>query len=190
MFILIFIRLFLFWAHPSDSAKDMIGVPGPLNFNKTSFELTLTEHPKSNVYIQMYFAKGENFDNYNQMLTLYLIDTTMVLEESMNRKLKELKDRKKSDLNCFYHITEDKDGKYFIIDYLTTETENRKLTSAEYNVFKYQTVQLANRTAILVYAYSWKSYDEESKQFINAINGFRNDFINEIISTKTPSVSL
>jgi len=175
---------------PVLSADDMIGVKGPLIFNKVSFELHTIERPEPNVYIQMYFPKNESFENYNQMLTLYVLDTALEIDKSTSRKIKELKERKKSDLKCFYNITEDKDGKYFIIDYLTTEMSNDKMTSAEYNVFKYQTIKIGSRDAILIYAYSWKSYDEEVGQFINTIPDFREDFVNEMIKKPTPQISL
>lgn len=44
----------------SDKPVDKLGVNGPLEFNKTKFELAWTSHPNENYYIQEYLLLMRN----------------------------------------------------------------------------------------------------------------------------------
>jgi len=48
-----------------DVVIERIGVKGPLEFNKTIFNLAWTDKPRDNYYIQEYLPKGETLEKFD-----------------------------------------------------------------------------------------------------------------------------
>lgn len=174
-----------------DNPKDNLGIKGPLKFNKTSFELKWTDKPSNIYYIQEYLPKGENVNNFNQMLTVHLFDTDIKLKDAVSQKERELDERKKTDDVCNYNVTESPDGKEFIVDFLLGESKDDKMTIVEFNVYHYRQIELSkNHMAIAVYAYSKRSYGDDITKFLKTLNNNRIIHLNEMISIEKPIIQI
>ena len=69
---------------------DLIGVKGPLVFNKTEFQLSLSGQPEKNLTLHVYLPKGEDLDTYNQKVSLIVLDTKKDVDGVIKAKLKDL----------------------------------------------------------------------------------------------------
>lgn len=170
---------------------DRLGVKGPLEFNKTNFNLAWTDHPNNNYYIQEYLPIGEKTDHFNQMLTIHLFDTDINVEEAVAQKVKELNIRKEKDAICNFQITESPDGKEFIVDFLLGESKENKMTIVEFNVYHYKQIEISkNKKALVVYAYSKRSYGDDITNFFKTLKDDRKICLNQMISSDIPTLSI
>lgn len=181
--------LIVFNAIASDSI-DRIGVNNPLNFNKTNFNIYWTAKPNDTYYIQEYLPEGYNSSNYVQMLTIHLFKTDLSTKDAVGQKLEELKTRKKTDVVCNYKVSESPNGKEFIVDFLMSESNNGEISVIEFNIYRYKQIKISNKKALLVYTYTKRSFGAETADFLKSLKTDRTKFINEIISTKLPTIEL
>lgn len=173
------------------NVENILGVNGPLTFNKTKFELALSGTPDKNLYLHAYLPNGEAIETYNQKMSLLLIETDTELEEIVTSKIKDLAEYKKKDRNAQYSSREIKNGAEYIVEYTKCDYNGPKINLVEYNVSKVKRINTnGGKKAILIYTYSWRSYDEETTQFLNSLKEFKEDFILEMSSTEMPSVSI
>ena len=170
---------------------DRIGVPGPLTFNKTTFNLSWTDKPNDIYYIQEYLPTGEKSESFNQMLTLHLFDTEIKVKDAVKQKTKELDNRKKTDPNCHYQVTASPDGKEFIVDFLLGESKGDMMTIIEFNIYHYKQVDLgAKKKGILVYAYTKRAYGDDITPFLKNLRNDRTDLLDVMIGSEIPTVKL
>ena len=173
----------------SDDVTDRIGVKGPLEFNGISFNLTWSDKPRDNYYIQEYLPQGEKVESFDQMMTIHLFVTNMSVYEAVQQKGKELTSRKKSDPLCNYQITESPDGKEYMIDFILSESRGEEMTIAEFNVYRYKETDLGNnQKGLLVYTYSKRSYGDGITPFLKNLKDEKINYLNEMALTSIPDV--
>lgn len=166
---------------------DRLGIRGPLIFGNSQFELAWSDKPNKNYYIQEYVPKGEQVENFNQMLTIYLLTKDVSAESELQQKVNWLTERKKSDPICNYQISESPDGKEFILDFLVGESKNGKMTIVEFNVYRYKNIEIEGQNALLVSAYSKRSYGDGISPFLTTLRADRSLYLNEMIFLSLPS---
>ncbi len=170
-------------------SPDKLGVKGPLEFSKTIFKLSWSDHPRPDYYIQEYLPEGESMEKFNQMLSIHLFATDIKLKDAVKQKTSELTKRKKTDGVCNFIVTESPDGKENIVDFLLGESKGDKMTIVEFNVYRYKQIDLGNnRTGIMVYAYSKRSYGDGITQFFNTLKEDRVAYLNQMIGAKLPTL--
>jgi hypothetical protein len=169
---------------------DRLGIKGPLNFSKTKLELAWSDKPSENYYVQEYIPNGEQIKNFKQMLTIHLFTSATTPEAAVQQKVKWLVERKKTDAICNYQISESPDGKEFILDFLVGESKDGKMTIAEFNVYRYKRIQVGGKDALLVSAYSKRSYGDNITPFLTTLGADRNFYLNEMISFSLPSLKI
>lgn len=170
---------------------DLIGVKGPLQFNKTEFHLSLSGQPEKNMTLHVYLPKGEDLDNYNQKLSLIVLNTKKDVDGVVKAKLNDLATRKKLDFNCNYSTQDIVEGKDVLVEYIQTETNNKKLSEAEFNISRVKWLtDHDNGSYLLIYTYSWRTYDEEAVDMLKNIQTYKLEFIQELGKKEMPDVRL
>ena len=97
----------------------------------------------------------------------------------------------KTDPICNYQVIENTDAKEFIVDFLIGESKNDKMTIVEFNVYRYKQLELPEgKKAIILYFYSKRSYGERITPFLQTLKTERTKYINEMIRTDIPKVSI
>ncbi len=183
--------LFFSFTMITDNPVDRLGVKGPLEFNKTNFNLAWTDKPNDNYYIQEYLPEGEKTETFNEMLTIHLFDTNIKTKDAVGQKINELTARKKNDPVCNYQVTESPDGKEFMVDFLLGESKDNKMTVVEFNVYRYKQIELSkNKKAIIIYAYSKRSYGDDITPFFKTLKETRTNSLNQMISADIPAVMI
>ncbi len=168
---------------------ERLGVNGPLQFNKTDFHLAWSDKPNATYYVQEYLPKGENVDRFNQLLTINLFNKFVKTEDAINQKVYELNERKKTDPNCNYAINKSKDGKEFMIDFLLGEGSGNQAV-VEFNIYHYKQIEIDNKPALIVYAYSKRSYGNDITAFLKNLKTERSTLLQTMSSTQIPQIKL
>ena len=187
--LLIILSVFLL-SFETDHSTDRLGVKGPLVFNNTSFALSWTDKPNEHYYIQEYLPAGEKTATYHQMMTIHLFDMDITAEEAVAQKVKELNERKKSDAVCQYAAIKGPDGKEYIVDFLLSESRDGNMSIVEFNIYRYLIVNTGKGKALLVYAYTKRSYGNKIDAFLKALAGNRKEDINQMAKAKIPAINL
>jgi hypothetical protein len=183
--------LFLSFNNLLANPIDMIGVPGPLAFNNISYELAWSDKPRDTYFIQEYLPAGEKVESFNQMLTIHLFNVDVTVEEAVQKKVNELNNRAKTDPTCNYEVMKSPDGKEIIIDFTLGEEKNGEITIAEFNIYRYKLIDAENdKTALLVYAYSKRSYGDEINGFFKSLKTERPELIKTMSETELPEIKL
>ncbi|MDR2149202.1 MAG: hypothetical protein LBE91_22405 [Tannerella sp.] len=175
----------------TDTPVDRMGVKGPLKFNGINFNLAWTDRPRDTYYIQEYLPDGERVENFNQLLTIHILDTDVSLPRAVEQKENELTERKKTDPVCNYKIIKSADGKEFIIDFLLGESKDGEMTIVEFNIYRYREIQINNNPkALLIYAYSKRAYGDNITAFLQKLADDRTIYLNEMASTEIPAITI
>jgi hypothetical protein len=187
--ILLILSFFINLFQINENVADVLGVQGPLMFNKTKFELAVSLSPDDGMYVQSYLPKSEVIETYNQKISILIIDTDKEVEEIITKKAKDLAELKKIDHNTAYSSREVNSGRDYIIEFTTCEYEGKKLNLVEFNISKVHKIKTASgKPAIVIYTYTWRSYDEETTQFLATIGNFKEEFITEMTHASIPDV--
>ena len=189
--ILSFISLIFSFFSLQENVNDLLGVTGPLQFNKSDFHLYLSGHPEKKMTLHVYLPKGEDLDNYNQKLSLIVLDTRKDVNGVIKDKLKDLATRQKTDFNCTYSNLDLEEGKESIVEYLQTEGSGKKLSEAEFNISRVKWLSdNDNGNYILIYTYSWRTYEAEAVDMVKNINTYKTEFIQEISKKELPEIKV
>jgi len=173
----------------ADVPTDRIGVKGPLKFDKTDFNLAWTDKPRDTYFIQEYLPAGEKPESFNRMLTIHIFDSDMSANNAVSQKVKELTERKKTDIVCNYQVTESPDGNEFIVDFLLSESKNEEMTIVEFNVYRYKQVNISEKKkGVLVYAFSKRSYGDNITDFLKSLKEVRMNYLNEMVAVELPKI--
>ena len=169
---------------------DRIGVKGPITFDDVSYNLAWSDHPHEKYYVQEYLPAGETVERFNQMLTIHLFDQSVKPKNGVNQKVAELNERKKSDPVCNYAVMESPDGKDFLLDFLLSDSKDGRLRIVEFNAYKYKQIEIGDRKALLVFAYSKRAYDDEIEPFLKGLKEERMKHLQQVIKAELPTVTL
>jgi hypothetical protein len=185
------LSIFQFFSPFKEEPKDKINVKGPLTFNNTKFQLAWASNPNEKYYVQEYLPQNEELAKFNQMLTVNVFITDIDVKIAVEQKVKELENRKKTDQTCNYQINESPDREEFIIDFILSESKDNKLTIAEFNAYRFKQIKLdKGKKAIIVYAYSKRSYADKITDFLKNLGKERIGYLNAIISTELPQIKI
>jgi len=170
---------------------ERIGLNGPLEFNKTEFNLVWSQKPQDNYYVQEYIPKNETVDRFNELITVNVFLVSNTVQNAVQQKIENLNKRKETDKLCNYNIIESPDEKEFILDCLLSLEKDNKLNTVEFIIYRYKQIELENhKKALLIYSYSKRSYDEHIPEFLKHLAVEKTDLLNVMISKDLPEIKI
>ncbi|WP_374440763.1 hypothetical protein [Epilithonimonas sp.] len=170
---------------------ERICLNGPLEFNKTEFNLVWSQKPQDNYYVQEYIPKNETVDRFNELITVNVFLVNNTVQNAVQQKIENLNKRKETDKLCNYNIIESPDGKEFILDCLLSLEKDNKLNTVEFIIYRYKQIELENhKKALLIYSYSKRSYDEHIPEFLKHLAVEKTDLLNVMISKDLPEIKI
>lgn len=174
----------------SDETKDYLNVQGPLSFDNKTFNLKWSQK-NGNYYIQEYLIAGETLDNFNEMISLFVLNENVSIEDAIAVKKQELDNFKKTDPVCNYAVTSNTNDKTVLIDFLRGESEGEAMTVVEFNLYRYKQIKIGkNKNAVLVYAFSKRAYGSEITPFLKSLTEERLEYLIKIFSVEIPEIKL
>jgi len=168
---------------------ERIGLKGPIDFNKTEFNLAWSQKPNANYFVQEYVPKNETVEKFNELITVNVFVLNTTVENAVQQKINELIKRKETDKVCNFNVIESPDGKESILDCLLSVEKNGDLDIVEFIIYRYKQIELENhQKALLIYSYSKRSYDKNIMKFLKGLSTEREHLLNVMISKEMPEI--
>lgn len=168
---------------------ERIGLKGPIDFNKTEFNLAWSQKPNANYFVQEYVPKNETVEKFNELITVNVFVLNTTVENAVQQKINELIKRKETDKVCNFNVIESPDGKESILDCLLSVEKNGDLDIVEFIIYRYKQIELENhQKALLIYSYSKRSYDKNIMKFLKGLSTEREHLLNVMISKEIPEI--
>ena len=164
----------------AQEVKDYFGVTD-LKFNGTKYHLGFS-HNNSNIYLQEYFPKGQTYEKYEDMFTVYVNAAPKQNPEmAVKAKEAELMGRKNKDV-WNWAIANSPDKSEWIIDFMCYESKNDTLEMIEFDIHKYRMIKVDGFPALQLIFYTHRVYGDDIMPFMKEkLADFRNKAINAMI---------
>lgn len=188
-----FVSAALSYGQNNKSSTDYLNLPGPIVFQKKSYNLVWTSHPANNFYKHEYMAKGETVAKFKSMILLDLITGNADIKDIVAAKVGELKKLKETNPVVNYESFDNPKIGEYMIDFLLSENtpDGRAVSIAERNVYRYKSItDKSGQKGILLFGVSTRSYGDEVNKFLVALKATRNDLINEVAKFSIPQITI
>ena len=174
----------------ADGVTDYLGVPGPINVNQLTYDLTWSSHPKDNFYVQEYTPKGETPERYSNMLTLQVVTGNKSAKEVLGALIRILEERGKTDPLVHHEVFQSAAGKdEYLIDFLQSEGSGPSIV--EWNAFRYKTfTDKSGYTGVLLFGISRRAYDEQIQPFLVTLKTERIKLRNALSAHPLPEIAV
>ena len=149
----------------AQAVEDMLGVPGPVDFQGTDFVLAWNSRPVPNYTKQEYVPAGETPERFNQMFMIEA-DTMASPEAAAAAQVDMLEKRKGSDPVVNYDLIRNDATGEIILDFLMSDAGTGTVI-VEWNAYRY--APLARSGGVALYAISRRGYGEDgARAFLKA----------------------
>lgn len=172
-------------------AVNYLGIPGPIVFQKKSYQLTWASHPDASLYKQEYLVAGDGFPNYKSMITIDFVIAAASVDDAVRTKLRELEQLKKT-LDVNYQVIANAATGEKIIDCLLGQTATDDAKSIfEHDVYRFKAVTAkSGQKGVLLYALSNRAYGSDIKPFLTRLKTERKTIIAEAAKAPTPEITI
>ena len=171
--------------------KEYLSIPGPINFDKSSFNLAWSSNPNPNYFKQEYIPSGESVEKYNQMILVEVVFGDITVEEAVKAQLNQIEQRKKTDALARYQVIENPNTGEVIVDFLMSAGTKKAVSVVEWNAYRYKAFQdEAGRKGILLFAISKRGYDDKINSFFEILKTDRMETINQLGLYELPVVAV
>lgn len=172
-------------ATPVLAQEDAVGVPGPIVFEGTSFELVWTSNPTPTYYKQEYLPAGESVEAYSQMFMVDVLTEGATPESAAADMIAGLEQRKAEDpVVNFAMIANDATGE-LILDFLLSDTSSGDVI-VEWNAYRY----VPYGEGLALFAISRRGYGDDTSGFIGELANWRLGSIDALAQMELPEVVL
>lgn len=151
----------------AQDVKTYFVTDNPITYDNSQFYLGWSANPNKGYYVHEYFVEGERPEDYNRMFTINLLESSITPKVAVELKEAELDERKKSDKICNY-MTLNKDDEY-VIDFLVSDAGDGDLTTVEWDIHYYKTVNINGKTYLQLLFFSQRAYGDDIIPFIKSI---------------------
>ena len=170
-------------AAPVSAQEDAIGVPGPIVFEDTKFDLVWTSQPTEIYYKQEYLPEGEALESYAQMFMIDVLSDGTTPESASNDMAAALKQRRETDpVVNFELISNEATGEY-ILDFLISDSSTGAVI-VEWNAYRY----VPHNDGLALFAISRRGYDDGASGFIGELANWRLTSIHALATMELPEL--
>lgn len=166
----------------ADPAKDMLGVPGPVSFQDTKFDLAWTSHPTADYFKQEYVPAGQTPEHFDEMFIIESSGAGTPINAA-GAKVNELKKRAATDAYVNYAVIGNKATGEIILDFILSDESTGTLI-VEWNAYRY--APLTKDGGVALYAISHRSYGDDVEKFLKDLKESRPRALNALAAFDTP----
>lgn len=172
-------------------AVNYLGIPGPIVFQKKSYQMVWSSHPDASLYKQEYLVTGDGFPNYKSMITVDFVIAKTSVDDAVRTKLRELEQLKKT-LDVNYEVIGNAATGEKIIDCLLGQTAADDAKSIyEHDVYRFKAVTAkSGQKGILLYALSNRAYGKDIQPFLTRLKTERKTLIAEAAKAPIPDIAI
>lgn len=175
-------------AMPAMAQEELLGIPGPITFEDTDFELAWTSHPAPAYYKQEYVPAGQVPESYVEMFMIDLLVEGETPQSASASMILGLEDRKaQGDPVVNYDIIENEATGELILDFLISDTSSGEII-VEWNAYRYAPV---GDGSLALFAISRRGYGEDgAMQFLDGLTDWRESSIQSLAIMDLPDISI
>ena len=168
-----------------------LGIPGPVIFQKKSYQLAWSSHPDASLYKQEYLVAGDGLPSYKSMITIDFVVAAATVDDAVRAKLRELEQLKKTlDVN-FEVIAHPATGEK-IVDCLLGQTAADDAKSIyEHDVYRFKAVTAkSGQKGIVLFALSNRAYGKDIKPFLTRLKTERKVIVADVAKVPIPAITI
>jgi len=169
----------------AQSAKEMLGVPGPISFQGTEFALAWSSRPSPNYIKQEYVPAGEQPEHFNRMFMIEA-DTSASPEAAAAAQVDMLKKRKGVDPVVNYGLIRNDATGEIILDFLMSDASSETVI-VEWDAYRY--APLGKAGGVALYAFSRRGYGDNARDFLIGLKQSRHPDINALAAFDAPKLA-
>jgi hypothetical protein len=175
----------LILALPVTAQEEALGIPGPIVFEDTSFDLVWTSHPSDTYYKQEYLPAGEALESYSQMFMVDVLVEGATPESAAADMIAGLKERQASDPVVNFDMIGNEATGELILDFLLSDSSSGTVI-VEWNAYRY----VPYGDGLALFAISRRGYDDDASAFIGRLAEWRTGSIEALAAMELPEVVL
>jgi hypothetical protein len=170
---------------PAAAQDEALGIPGPIVFEETAFELAWTSHPSDTYYKQEYLPAGEAVENYSQMLMIDILTVGANPESAAADMIAGLEQRKGSDPVVNFDMIANEATGELILDFLLSDSSTGTVI-VEWNAYRY----VPYGDGLMLVGISRRGYGDDASDFIARLGDWRVSSIQALAVMEVPEVVL
>jgi hypothetical protein len=170
---------------PVMAQDEALGIPGPIVFEDTTFDLAWTSHPSDTYYKQEYLPAGETVEAYSQMFMIDVLVEGATPESAAADMIAGLKERQASDPVVNFDMIANEATGELILDFLLSDTSSGAVI-VEWNAYRY----VPHGDGLALFAISRRGYDDDASDFIGRLAEWRTRSIEALAAMELPEVVL
>ncbi|MGN7887653.1 hypothetical protein [Dyadobacter sp. 22481] len=168
-----------------------LGIPGPIAFQKKSYQLIWASHPDASLYKQEYLVAGDGFPNYKSMITIDFVIAAASVDDAVRTKLRELEQLKKT-LDVNYEVIANAATGEKIIDCLLGQTAADDAKSIyEHDLYRFKAVTAkSGQKGVVLYALSNRAYGKDIQPFLARLKAERKTLVADVAKAAIPEITV
>ena len=173
--------------------QNLLGVKGPIFFEKTRYNLSWSSHPSATYYKHEYLAKGVNPDRYTEMFMIEFLADELASPKNMAvEKISSTNDRKKIDPYAFAEgLKQDKTENDVLINFIQSDANGKAAGIVEWNTYRYIKITTKEgKKGLLLLAISRRGYGKSIPTFLSKIKSQKSSTAAALAKFKLPEISL
>ena len=172
-----------------DGVRDLLSVPGPIEFNGTEFLLAWSKESSKTLMRQQYMPRDERIEDFNQILDFSFFTKEIDMELAVRQKVESIQKREEKDRFAKVNVTESPDGKEFVVDYFISENPSGGDAFVEYNIYRFKPYENTTGKNFLILAYTTRMYGD-TKSAAKALAKQRDALMLAMIEYKIPEIKV
>ncbi len=174
----------------SEKVKDYFTILGSVEYNKTMYNLSWSDHPNSNYFKQEYIPATEKPETFRKMIMIEAVVGDISLRDAVKSKIDELEQRKKTDPVTNYQVIENKQKGEYILDFVVSQSNNKQ-SIVEWNAYRYLKLKdKSGNKGIMLFAYCRRGYNAGTTNFLKSLKTERLADINSFAAFNVPGVQI
>lgn len=179
-------------AQTKKAAVNYLGIQNVLSLQKNTYQLAWSSHPESLFFKQEYLAPGDDFPNYNKMISVDFAITESNIDQVVVGKMRELEQLKRPNIDVKFEILVNSVSGEKILDCLISQTaadENNSLV--ERDIFRFKTVKAkSGQRGIILLAASTRKYGKDIRPFLTKLKTEKQILISEVAKFPMPEPNI
>lgn len=172
-----------------ENVRDLLSVPGPIEFNDTEFLLAWSKESSKTLMRQQYMPRDERIEDFNQILDFSFFTKEIDMELAVRQKVESIQKREETDRFAKVNVTESPDGKEFVVDYFISENPEKGDSFVEYNIYRFKPYDNGTAKNFLILAYTTRIYGD-TKSAAKALVKQREPLMLAMIEYKIPEIKV
>jgi len=173
----------------AENVVDHLSVPGPLIFNKVSYQLAWSAHPSPYYYKQEYLPAGQSAQNFQRMVLVEAIAQGTDVSSAVAAQSDLLNRRKATDPTTNYAISKNPKTGEMIVDFVMSKDSDKEVSIVEWSAYRYAPLTGKHgKSGVLLFGISLRGYGAHSTEFLRGLKSARTAELDALVRFRLPAV--